>query len=82
VSGESRSALEGLTGTTNAASISMTGTTNLDGSLNDPVQLCATPVAGFEPLTVAFSVQANAPGVLQQVLWDFDGDGVADFTAR
>jgi hypothetical protein len=33
--------------------------------MNDPVQLQATPVAGFAPLPVAFQVQANVPGTIQ-----------------
>ncbi len=74
--------LEDLTGTTNAASIIVTGITNADGSLNDPVQLQATPVAGFAPLQVTFSVQANVPGTIQQVLYDFNGDDIADFTTN
>lgn len=74
--------VEDLTGMTNAASITVTATTNVDGSLNDPVQLSATPVAGFAPLSVTFSNQANALGMLQQVLWDFNGDGITDFTTN
>jgi hypothetical protein len=68
---------------TNAVAITVTGITNADGSLNDPVQLEATPVAGFAPLTVTFQITSNStPGTLQQVLWDFNGDGITDFTAN
>jgi hypothetical protein len=75
--------IEDLTGITNAVCITMTGNANLDGSLNDPVQLQATPVAGFEPLTVTFQITSNgAPGTLQSVLWDFNGDGLTDFTTN
>jgi hypothetical protein len=75
--------IEDLTGTTNAVSIGVMANTNSDGSLNDPVQLVATPVAGFEPLTVTFQISRNAaPGTQQQVLWDFNGDGLADFTTN
>ena len=46
--------------------------------MNSPVQLQATPVAGFAPLPVTFSVQANVPGTIQQVFYDFNGDDTAD----
>jgi|GEM_PF-6135483 len=68
-----------LTGITNTTSISLLITTNSDGSLNDPVQLRATPTAGFAPLPVAFSVQANAPGSFVQATYDFNGDDLADY---
>jgi len=71
--------LETLAGATNVSSINIITTTNLDGSLNNPVQLQATPVAGFSPLVVAFQVPNNFPGTLQQVVYDFNGDDVADF---
>jgi sugar lactone lactonase YvrE len=47
--------------------------------LNNPVQLQATPVAGFSPLPVAFQIQASLPGTVQQVACDFNGDDIADF---
>ncbi|MGP8218816.1 MAG: immunoglobulin domain-containing protein [Limisphaerales bacterium] len=71
--------IEGLTGGTNTASITIIGLTNADGSMNNTVQLQATPVAGFAPLPVTFQVQANVPGTIQQVLYDFNGDDIADF---
>ena len=71
--------IEDLTGTTNAVSITVIGTTNSDGTMNSPVQLQATPVAGFAPLQVTFQVQTNVPGTIQQVFYDFNGDGVTDF---
>ena len=75
--------IEDLTGTTNAASITVTGITNADGSLNDPVQLQATPIAGFASLQVVFQITSNsAPVTLQQVLWDFNGDDITDFTTN
>jgi sugar lactone lactonase YvrE len=75
--------IEDFTGTTNAASIIVTGTTNTDGSLNDPVQLQATPVAGFAPLSVGFQITSNsAPGTIQQVLYDFNGDDMTDFATN
>jgi hypothetical protein len=51
------------------------------GNLNVPVQLTATPVGGFAPLAVSFTVQANIPGTIQQVLYDWDGDGITDQAA-
>ena len=74
--------VEDLTGMTNAVSITVTGTTNADGSMNNPVQLQATPVAGFAPLPVTFQVQTNMPGTVQQVLYDFNGDDIADFVTN
>jgi hypothetical protein len=74
--------IEDLTGDTNTSSINIIGFTNSDGSMNDPVDLQATPVAGFAPLTVTFSVQTNVPGTIQQVLYDFNGDDIADFVTN
>lgn len=74
--------VENLTGVTNADAILVNGVTNLNGSLNNPVTLAATPVAGFAPLMVTFSVQTNLPGTLQQVSYDFNGDAIADFTTN
>jgi alpha-tubulin suppressor-like RCC1 family protein len=67
-----------LNGKSNTVSINVTGTTNSNGSMNDPVDLQATPVAGFAPLQVAFQVQTNIPGTIQQVSYDFNGDDIAD----
>jgi sugar lactone lactonase YvrE len=71
--------VETLSGLTNTAAINLVALTNGDGSLNDPVQLQATPVAGFSPLPVGFQIQTHLPGTLQQVAYDFNGDGLADF---
>ncbi|HZF02221.1 MAG TPA: hypothetical protein VE344_10035 [Methylomirabilota bacterium] len=74
---------EDLAGNTATSSIVIVGLTNIDGSLNDPVQLQATPIAGFAPLTVTFQIVSNnAPGTLQQVLYDFNGDGITDFVTN
>jgi len=82
-SSPTKTVVEDLTGTTNAAIITVIGTTNTDGSMNEPVQLQATPVAGFAPLSVGFQIPSNAaPGTLQQVLYDFNGDGITDFTTN
>ncbi|MGA3284948.1 MAG: NHL repeat-containing protein, partial [Verrucomicrobiota bacterium] len=43
-----------------------------------PVQLQIDPIGGFAPLKVSFKVKAAVPGELKQVLYDFDGDHVAD----
>jgi hypothetical protein len=74
--------IEDFNGMTNAVSITVIGITNSDGTMNDPVQLQATPMAGFTPLPVFFSIQANAPGNVQQVLYDFNGDGISDFVTN
>ena len=74
--------LEDFTGrTTNAPSLNVIGLTNADGSMKDPVQLQATPMIGFSPLTVTFSVISNAtPGTFQKAYYDFSGDGINDQT--
>ncbi|HEU6449383.1 MAG TPA: hypothetical protein VFV23_13205 [Verrucomicrobiae bacterium] len=73
--------IEDLTDVTNVASITVTGLTNADGSINDPVQLSATPITGFSPVTVTLSVISNAvPGTFQKVYYDFNGDGIMDKT--
>ncbi len=74
--------VEDLTGVTNAFSVSVVGITNSGGSMNSPVQLQATPVAGFAPLPVTFSVQTNMPGTIQQVSYDFNGDDIADMVTN
>ncbi|MFZ0827852.1 MAG: immunoglobulin domain-containing protein [Verrucomicrobiia bacterium] len=75
--------IEDFTGTTNAASINVIGLTNSDGSMNDPVQLTGTPIAGFSPLAVTLNVVSNnAPGTFQQALYDFNGDGIIDFVTN
>jgi len=74
--------IEDLNGDTNSASINITGTTNSDGSMNNPVQLSAAPVAGFAPLAVTFSNQVNVPGTIEQVSYDFNGDDIADFVTN
>jgi hypothetical protein len=69
--------LQNLAGSTATASIAATGGANPV----DPVQLQATPIAGFAPLNVTFQPSANVPGTIQQVLYDFNGDGISDQTA-
>lgn len=71
--------VENQAGVTNTAFIGIFTTTNADGSLNNPVQLQATPVAGFAPLSVTLQVQTNLPGTVQQIVYDFNGDDVADY---
>jgi hypothetical protein len=65
-----------LAGNAGNATITINGM----ASPTDAVQLTAAPVGGFAPLQVTFQLHANVPGSIQQVLWDFDGDGVADQT--
>jgi DNA-binding beta-propeller fold protein YncE len=70
---------EDLAGNLGSNSIVAIGVTNSDGSMNDPVQIQATPIVGFSPLTVTFQITSNsAPGTFQQALYDFNGDGIAD----
>jgi hypothetical protein len=68
----------------NIAQTTATASITVNGSSTpvDPVQLTATPLAGFAPLSVSFQITANAPGAFQQVLYDFNGDGVTDQTAN
>jgi DNA-binding beta-propeller fold protein YncE len=74
--------VEDLTGATNMSSIVIIGVTNSDGSMNDPVDLQATPIAGFAPLLVTFTIQTNVPGTVQLVMYDFNGDDIADFVTN
>ena len=74
--------IQDISSATNAASIVVIGLTNSDGSMNSPVQLQATPAAGFAPMDVTFSVQANVPGTVEQVIYDFNGDGIPDFVTN
>ena len=47
------------------------------------VQLTVTTTAGFSPLMVTFQIISNnAPGTFQQALYDFNGDGIVDFTTN
>src|ERR1017187_7503901 len=62
--------VEDLTGYRNVSSIIVSSITTAVA----PVQLQATPVGGFAPLPVTFSVQTNLPGTILQVLYDFNGD--------
>jgi Glucodextranase, domain B len=68
---------EDVVGKTATAIITVTGS----ATPVDPVQLQGTPIAGFVPLNVNYTVSASVPGTLQQVLYDFNGDGTSDFTA-
>ena len=79
ISGESLVTATVLDSAGNAGSASIT--VAAAETLVEPVVLAATPTAGFGPLTVTFSVQANLSGV-SHVLYDFDGDGTTDFTAN
>ena len=64
-------------GNTATATITITGS----ATLVDPVQLSATPAAGFAPLPVTLQTAASVPGTIQQMLYDFNGDNLADQTA-
>ncbi len=69
---------EDISGNTNAYTISVTGS----ATPVDPVQLTVTPVAGFKPLSTTFSVTVSGslPGTLENVYYDFEGDGITDQT--
>jgi alpha-tubulin suppressor-like RCC1 family protein/DNA-binding beta-propeller fold protein YncE len=74
---------EDFAGNFGSNSIIVIGLTNTDGSMNTPVQLQATPIVGFVPLTVTFQIASNTfPGTLSQVSYDFNGDGIADFVTN
>jgi len=73
---------EDLAGNIGSTSITIIGLTNADGTMSEAVQLQATPVGGITPLPVTFQIQTNAPGTIQQVFYDFDGDGVNDFVTN
>ncbi len=66
--------IEDLAGNTN------TGTLTIGGPVDDktahtlPVQIHATPSAGFAPLTVSFKIEAHVPGKIEKVFYDFDGN--------
>jgi hypothetical protein len=65
---------EDIAGNTSTAAITVTGS----ASPVDPVQLTVTPVGGFAPLSTTFSVVGNYPGTLQNVYYDFVGNGESD----
>lgn len=67
-------------GRTAEASINIIRITKANEEFVAPVQAQVTPVGGFAPLQVTFSVQAHIPGKIQNVFYDFNGDGVADQT--
>jgi DNA-binding beta-propeller fold protein YncE len=58
--------------------ITVFGPTDTNAYLVDPLQLEAEPAAGFAPLTVTLRAKAQVPGQLRRVVYDFDGDHVAD----
>ncbi len=67
-----------LAGHESSVSISVTGTPDASGNLADLVQLQASVLAGFAGVSVTFTPQtALASGSIQQVLYDFVGDGAS-----
>lgn len=73
--------LTDIYGQTASASIAVVAELNAGQTeLLEAVTLAATPQTGFSPLVVTFQPTTNAPGSLQQVTYDFDGDGVVDLT--
>lgn len=74
---------EDLAGNLGSNSVTVIGLTNSDGTMNDPIQLQATPTVGFTPLTVTFQIISNsAPGTFVQALYDFNGDGITDLATN
>lgn len=68
---------EDIAGNSTSTSINLNG----DTTLADPVQLAASPLGGFATLNVTFTPTASsAPGTLQNVFYDFDGNGTTDQT--
>ena len=65
-----------LAGNTGSASITVTQTANPV----DPVQLQAAPIAGFASLPVTSRRRPAFRGMILQVVYDFDGDGLPDQT--
>jgi hypothetical protein len=66
--------VEDIAGNTSTDTITVTGS----ATPVDPLQLTVTPVAGFAPLSAAFSAVGNYPGTLQNVFYDFVGNGESD----
>jgi hypothetical protein len=60
--------------------IQVVGPTDTNAYAVDFIQLQATPAYGFAPLTLTLKVNAQVPGELKRVLYDFDGDRVVDRT--
>jgi PKD repeat protein len=58
-----------------------TDTTTINALSGPTVQASADPVLGQAPLTVDFSAISNDPdGTIVQYEWDFNGDGVYDYS--
>jgi glucodextranase-like protein/Kelch motif protein len=73
---------EDLAGNSTTNAITIAGPDGTNAYATDPVQLIANPAGGFAPLRVSFTVKANVPGEIKRVLYDFDGDHIADKTAK
>lgn len=73
---------EDAAGNTATNLIRVIGTAAATAFTNDPLRLIANPPGGFAPLKVSFDVKASVPGNVRQVLYDFDGDHVTDWTNR
>lgn len=67
--------IEDLAGNTNTTTLAIIGPADDKTAHTLPVQIHATPSAGFAPLTVGFSIEAHVPGKTEKVFFDFDGDG-------
>ena len=72
---------EDMAGNTGTNTITVLGPTDFNAGVPTlPVQVQVTPPGGFAPMSVTFKVQAHAPGKIQKVFYDFDGDHVPDLT--
>jgi len=69
-----------IAGNIGTATITVNATPDNNGNLADPAQLQVSPNSGFTPLQATLQGAASVPGTLQQVLYDFDGDGIIDQT--
>ena len=72
---------EDMAGNTSTNSIVIMGPTDTNTAQTFPVQIQTSTSGGFVPLSVTFTVQAHVPGKIQKVIYDFDGDNIADQTS-
>ncbi|HTV41373.1 MAG TPA: hypothetical protein VMF08_12400 [Candidatus Sulfotelmatobacter sp.] len=71
---------EDLAGNIESNSIMVVGPKETPALDTMPVKVQATPMGGFAPLPVNFTVQAHVPGKILKVIYDFNGDGIPDLT--
>jgi len=71
---------EDIAGNMSTNSIIIMGPTDTNTAQTFPVQIQTSTSGGFAPLPVVFTVQAQVPGRIQKVIYDFDGDNIPDQT--